>query len=148
MRLWTLHPQYLDSRGLVALWREALLARAVLQGRTSGYRHHPQLIRFRSQASPVACLNAYLRAVYDEAARRGYHFDAAKLGRPVTRHRIPETTGQLAFEWAHLRGKLETRDPERYLGLVRTRRPLAHPLFVIAPGPVRAWERPRTRGAA
>ena len=29
MRLWTLHPKYLDGVGLVALWREALLARAV-----------------------------------------------------------------------------------------------------------------------
>ncbi|WP_338140756.1 pyrimidine dimer DNA glycosylase/endonuclease V [Candidatus Nitrotoga sp. 1052] len=28
MRLWTLHPCYLDSRGLVALWREALLAQS------------------------------------------------------------------------------------------------------------------------
>ena len=26
MRLWTLHPKYLDAAGLVALWREALLA--------------------------------------------------------------------------------------------------------------------------
>jgi len=25
MRLWTLHPKYLDARGLVALWREGLL---------------------------------------------------------------------------------------------------------------------------
>ena len=37
MRLWTLHPKYLDPQGLVALWREALLARAVLQGKTRGY---------------------------------------------------------------------------------------------------------------
>jgi hypothetical protein len=39
---------YLDGRGLVALWREALLAQAVLRGRTRGYRH-PQLARFRSR---------------------------------------------------------------------------------------------------
>ncbi|HEU5178767.1 MAG TPA: pyrimidine dimer DNA glycosylase/endonuclease V, partial [Burkholderiales bacterium] len=32
MRLWSLHPKYLDARGLVALWREALLAQAVLRG--------------------------------------------------------------------------------------------------------------------
>jgi carboxyl-terminal processing protease len=29
MRLWSLHPKYLDAQGLVALWREALLAKAV-----------------------------------------------------------------------------------------------------------------------
>jgi hypothetical protein len=43
MRLWSLHPQYLDPQGLVALWREALLAQAVLRGKTRGYKHHPQL---------------------------------------------------------------------------------------------------------
>lgn len=55
MRLWTIHPKYLDTRGLTALWREALLARKVLKGLTIGYRHHPQLERFRQQARPVAC---------------------------------------------------------------------------------------------
>ena len=29
MRLWSLHPRYLDRQGLTALWREGLLARAV-----------------------------------------------------------------------------------------------------------------------
>ena len=51
MRLWSVHPKYLDARGLVALWREALLAQAVLRGRTNGYVHHPQLQRFRTQPS-------------------------------------------------------------------------------------------------
>ncbi|MDI6747818.1 MAG: pyrimidine dimer DNA glycosylase/endonuclease V [Rhodocyclaceae bacterium] len=41
MRLWTLHPRYLDARGLVALWREARLAQAVLGGKTRGYTHTP-----------------------------------------------------------------------------------------------------------
>ena len=43
MRLWSIHPRYLDSMGLVALWREALLAQAVLRGETKGYKFHPQL---------------------------------------------------------------------------------------------------------
>ncbi|MEN6399799.1 MAG: pyrimidine dimer DNA glycosylase/endonuclease V, partial [Rectinema sp.] len=29
MRLWTLHPQYLDQKGLTAAWREGLLAKKV-----------------------------------------------------------------------------------------------------------------------
>lgn len=48
MRLWSLHSRYLDSRGLVALWRESLRAQKVLMGDTIGYRHHPQLDRFRA----------------------------------------------------------------------------------------------------
>ena len=141
MRLWTIHPRYLDSRGLVAVWREALLARAVLRGETRGYRSHPQLTRFREHPHPLRGLNSYLAGVYDEALRRGYRFDRRKLGRGRSPRRIPETTGQLAFEWAHLLKKLEQRQPGRFAELRSVTRPAAHPLFRIVPGPARAWER-------
>ena len=141
MRLWTVHPKYLDARGLVALWREALLARAVLRGTTRGYRHHPQLTRFREQARPVECLNQYLAAVHAEACRRRYAFDHRKLGRARPALRITETTGQLAAEWVHLLSKLRERAPERYQEMVTTRHPAAHPLFRMVRGRVRAWER-------
>src|SRR5262245_66662200 len=101
MRLWTLHPKYLDAKGLVALWREGLLAKKVLSGRTRGYRHHPQLVRFRSHRRPEAAIDAYLAAVYAEAGRRGYRFDAAKLDGLRLRQPIPETRGQLFYEWSH-----------------------------------------------
>ena len=79
MRLWTLHPRHLDAAGLVALWREALLAQAVLLGRTRGYTRHPQLERFRTAADPVAAIAGYLRVVADEAKARGYAFNAARI---------------------------------------------------------------------
>jgi len=141
MRLWTLHPQYLDPRGLVALWRESLLARAVLRGRTRGYRHHPQLARFRSQPDPVACINRYIRGIYEDARRRGYRFDQTKLGRSEGCGRVAESEGQLAYEWLHLKRKLRSRSPAWYREVGRATRPRAHPLFVIHPGPVRPWER-------
>jgi pyrimidine dimer DNA glycosylase len=141
MRLWTVHPKYLDPVGLVALWREALLARAVLRGETRGYRSHPQLLRFRAHAHPVGALNRYLQAVYGEARRRGYHFDWRKLGRGGPGGRIPESSGQLAFEWGHLLKKLKTRHPARFQELLTVQRPMAHPLFRIVPGPVEGWER-------
>ena len=81
MRLWSLHPKYLDPQGLVALWREALLARAVLQGKTKGYKHHPQLRRFQESPSPRRYIAAYLKEVHAEATRRGYRFDGKKIGR-------------------------------------------------------------------
>ena len=145
MRIWTVHPKYLDGRGLLAVWREALLARAVLRGNTRGYRRHPQLARFRSEPRPVTCLNAYLRAIYDEAGRRGYRFDRGKLGRAPGRHRIAATTGQLAFEWRHLKRKLRARSPAAYRALRSERGPAAHPLFIVADAPVSAWERPAGR---
>ena len=75
MRLWSLHPRYLDPQGLVALWREALLAQAVLGGKTRGYQHHPQLERFRALVAPRSAVSAYLKAVHAEAVIRGYSFD-------------------------------------------------------------------------
>jgi Pyrimidine dimer DNA glycosylase len=136
MRLWTLHPKYLDATGLVALWREGLLARAVLRGETRGYRSHPQLTRFRAHPHPVGALNRYLDAVYVEARRRGYRFDRRKLGRASSGRRIPETSGQLAFEWAHLLRKLKARQLHRFEELITVHGPAAHPLFRIVPGPV------------
>lgn len=140
MRLWTLHPQYLDSRGLVALWREALLAQAVLAGRTRGYTHHPQLARFRAAPSPAAAIAAYLHAVHAEAARRGYAFDAMKIAARGRAEAIVATRGQLDYEWAHLRRKLEQRAPAWLAGLRGRSRPDAHPLFRIVAGPVADWE--------
>ena len=141
MRLWSLHPSLLDARGLVALWREGLLARAVLRGRTRGYTRHPQLDRFRRCADPVKALDAYLWAVHDEAARRGYAFDARKLGPRRARGRLAVTRGQLAHEKRHLAAKLRARAPAALGALRRAAAAPAHPLFRIVAGPRADWER-------
>jgi hypothetical protein len=141
MRLWTLHPEYLDAKGLVALWREALLAQKVLRGLTRGYRHHPQLQRFTATAHPPAALAAYLQGVHTEATRRGYHFDGSKIGRPRARGKISETRGQLLYEWAHLQQKLKRRDPARWQQLSGVTAPKPHPLFRVKTGGVREWEK-------
>ena len=141
MRLWTLHPQYLDAQGLVALWREGLLAQKVLRGRTRGYRHHPQLERFKAQRDPVASIARYLREVQAEAARRGYAFKASKIARRNGARAIPETRGQLRHEWEHLLRKLERRAPARFAQVSRVKHPRAHPLFTVKRGRVRDWER-------
>jgi len=141
MRLWTLHPKYLDPQGLVALWREALLARAVLRGETKGYRHHPQLIRFQSHAAPRSAINAYLGSVLAEADVRGYAFNRRKVG-PVRAHRrIESTAGQLEYEWRHLMRKLRARSPSLYRRWRSVASPESHPLFRIRRGAVESWER-------
>jgi len=113
VRLWSLHPRYLDSRGLVALWREALLAQAVLHHRTKGYKRHPQLDRFRRARAPVGFIAAYLRVVRDEASRRGYEFDPGRIARAARAKRAMVTRGQLDWERRHLLAKLRRRDPSR-----------------------------------
>jgi hypothetical protein len=140
MRLWTLHPQYLDARGLVALWREALLAQKVLQGATKGYRHHPQLTRFRAASHPQAAIASYLFVVLAEAKNRGYAFDASKIPRKRMHGPIDTTEGQLLYEWQHLKRKLRQRDPKRYKDLRALKVPLQHPLFRIVRGAVEEWE--------
>jgi hypothetical protein len=141
MRLWSLHPAYLDSQGLVALWRESLLARKVLVGQTRGYRHHPQLIRFQAQAHPEQAIERYLWGVYAEALRRGYQFDGSKLGPEPTGALLPVTEGQMQYEWQHLRRKLRQRAPANYRQMARVTEPQTHPLFYIVAGAVEAWER-------
>ena len=140
MRLWTLHPQYLDSRGLVALWRESLLAQAVLLGQTEGYRHHPQLLRFREHPSPLGAIGTYLFGVHQESERRGFHFDSSKINPARVESRIEETEGQVRFEWHHLMHKLQRREPRLFAELATVSHPESHPLFHIAPGEVRDWE--------
>ena len=143
MRLWSLHPRYLDPQGLVALWREALLARAVLRGLTEGYRRHPQLARFSTHRFPCAAISAYLGAIYEEALLRGYAFDRRKVGRLRSVEHIPVTRGQLEFEWQHLLAKVAERNPGHYRELRLVRAPRCHPLVRLRAGNIEAWERAR-----
>jgi hypothetical protein len=140
MRIWSLHPQYLDAKGLVALWRETLLAQKVLLGETKGYRNHPQLKRFKDHRDPLAAIAAYLQGVAREADRRGYRFDASKILRKGTKAKIRVTDGQIAYELAHLLAKLKVRDQAAYERLVQTENPLVHPLFTVVSGEVEDWE--------
>lgn len=144
MRLWSLHPKYLDAAGLVACWRETLLAQKVLRGLTAGYTKHPQLNRWREQPDPVAAVGAYLHFLHAEATARGYRFDAGRIAVAppdpgAWLGAMPVTAGQLALEREHLRAKLEARSPEALPRLDDVALP--HPLFASVPGPVAAWER-------
>jgi hypothetical protein len=141
MRLWSLHPRYLDAKGLVALWREGLLAQAVLGGRTRGYRNHPQLERFREHADPVSAIGAYLRHVAVEAEERGYNFDRSKLPSKTTSIPLTVSDGQLRYEWQHLTAKLRDRDPARLDRFAADVSPDPHPIFTVVPGPIASWER-------
>jgi len=141
MRLWSIHPRYLDPQGLVALWREALLARAVLRGQTRGYKHHPQLERFKQHPTPRSAISVYLAAVHAEATARGYSFDASKVGRGGTSILIPVSGGQIDHEWDHLLRKLAKRSPARYRELRTMRRPQVHPMMRRRAGGIESWER-------
>ena len=141
MRLWSLHPQYLDSKGLVALWREGLLARKVLRGLTKGYKHHPQLVRFKAQRNSVQAIDRYLMEVLIEADKRGYAFDRKKIGKRLSHKRIRITSAQLEYELEHLRKKLKKRDRKKFAELQNISFPRTHPLFTVVKGKVEDWEK-------
>lgn len=141
MRLWSIHPKYLDAKGLVALWREALLARAVLRGETQGYRHHPQLARFAAHPQPRRAIEAYLNAVLEEAHRRGYTFDARKVRKTTGVKPIGVNRGQVSYEVAHLLAKLKRRNPARWREQRRLTRWTVHPMMRVRTGEVEEWER-------
>lgn len=141
MRLWSLHPKYLDSKGLVALWREGLLAQAVLRGQTRGYRNHPQLNRFKEHRQPLAAISRYLYVVYLEADARGYSFDRSKIRLVRKKLVVPVSRGQVRYEWHHLLRKLRRRSPHLWRAWRTVRRPKIHPLFSLHRGPVEPWEK-------
>ena len=140
MRIWSIHPKYLDTKGLLALWKETLMAKNVLEEKTKGYKNHPQLIRFKSSENPLKGINQYLAAVYQESQIRGYHFNKDKFSicnEPIT---LTVTRRQIEYETQHLLKKLKTRDMERYYRLLKEIYIEPHPLFKIIDGEIEEWE--------
>ena len=109
MRLWSIHPKYLDAKGLVALWREALLAKNVLLNKTKGYKNHPQLIRFKNHPLPILSINYYLNEIFLESKKREYKFNIDKIEQVKSVKQISVTSGQIKFEFEHLLKKLKQR---------------------------------------
>lgn len=140
MRLWSLHPKYLDAKGLVALWRETLLAKHVLEGKTKGYKNHPQLNRFKKTKDPVNSINRYLSVVYKEAVEREYTFDKTKIKWGFKNSRMNVTSGQIDYEFKHLKSKLSKRDPVKLKEIKKIKKIDTHPMFKIKEGEIEDWE--------
>ena len=141
MRIWTVHPKYLDRIGLVALWRETLLAKHVLEGRSKGYNNHPQLDRFKNTDKPVDSINQYLSIVYQDAVKRGYHFNKDKINWNFKPTKITVTTSQLKYEVSHLLKKLKIRDIQTYNKLKGYKKFDVHPMFKVVEGDIENWEK-------
>jgi len=140
MRLWSIHPCYLDAKGLVALWREALLAQKVLQGDTRGYKNHPQLIRFKNTNNPLGAIAEYLKRIVDEADARGYKFDRTKINNEIFGEKINVNNGQVEYEFKHLQNKLKKRSPELYSKSKKVEKIKLHTIFKQVNGNIESWE--------
>ena len=140
MRIWSIHPKYLDAKGLVALWRETLLAQNVLAGNTKGYRNHPQLTRFKGKANPLSAIGSYLRGVHNESIVRNYKFDQSKILTPKGRQTLPVNDKQIEYEQEHLLRKLKYRNPPLYKKWKSISNFDVHPMFKKIKGPIEEWE--------
>ena len=142
MRIWSLHPKYLDWMGLGAQWREALLAQKVILGKTKGWRNHPQLNRFKEHPQPLKAVGYYLNKIYCEALSRGYNYTYLKILEPTDSiERIPINQGQIDYEFKILMERLEKRTPDKFVDNSREETILVHPLFEIRAGPPEQWEK-------
>ncbi len=142
MRLWSIHPKYLDRKGLLALWRESLLAQKVLFEKTRGYKKHPQLERFKQHSKPLKAIGFYLYDIYKESRRRGYSFKKDKISRINKNIKpIKVSQGQISFEVKHLAAKLKKRDRESFSRILKIKKIKLHPLFVSAKGGRESWEK-------
>jgi hypothetical protein len=142
MRLWSIHPKYLDVKGLVACWREGLLAKKCLEGLTKGYKNHSQLCRFKASKLPLDYINKYLSIIVLEAQNRGYKFNQDKINQ--SNQNIPEmpvTLGQLTWEFQHLKNKLQKRDINKFKEIKNLTSIEVHPLFTVIAGGVELWEK-------
>jgi len=146
MRLWTINFKYLDAKGLLALWREALLAKNVLEGLTKGYKNHPQLIRFYTHQNSIDAINAYLLEVYKEACVRGYKFDVTKVGKFDAENlsKIAVTRGQIEYEFSFLQEKLKLRDLKKYKENLNVKNIEISTIFTKIDGDIELWEKPKT----
>ncbi|MEM3726382.1 MAG: pyrimidine dimer DNA glycosylase/endonuclease V [Candidatus Bathyarchaeia archaeon] len=147
MRIWSIPPKYLDRQGLLALWREALLAKAVLEGKTRGYLNHPQLARFKGSKEPLKAINTYLSFILAEGVKRKFKFNPERIDQSLvnTNLKISVTTGQLCYEYNLLINKLLKRDPAMAKALLNNKAIEPHPLFIVVPGELEKWEKLRER---
>ncbi|WMT50842.1 MAG: pyrimidine dimer DNA glycosylase/endonuclease V [Ferroplasma sp.] len=143
MRLWSIDFSYLDRQGLLACWRESLLARNVLYGLTKGYKNHPQISRFKLSGEPVTAINTYIYYLFLESKERNYSFNESKLEYSMINRdfHIPVTAGQVTYEFKLLLSKLKTRSQENFNRVKGIDRPATCSLFIQVEGNIENWER-------
>ena len=142
MRIWSIHPKYLDWKGLGAQWREALLAQKVLQGETKGWRNHPQLNRFKDHPEPMKAIGYYLKQIHIESQERDYNYNYSKILKPTDSvEKIPINRGQIEYEYKILMERLEKRTLKKHKSNLKITEIKPHPLFVVREGPPESWEK-------
>jgi hypothetical protein len=157
VRLWSIHPEYLDRMGLLGLWREALLAQQVLHGETENYKNHSHMQRFYAlpKEDAMQYMSDYLFFVWQEGKLRGYKLNVNHIKDPRNggslsgspRKLFTVSSGQLALEYQILCMRTRNRDHKHFLGLEdkypshRMWVPKPNPVFTLIHGRKEEWEK-------
>lgn len=160
MRVWSIHPAYLDTKGLVASWKEGIQGLNALRnprkpnGKWAMFAHHPQLIRFKRFENPELCLSEYLHFIADEADRRNYNFNRNLILPRLDEnpYQIWITCGQLIYEWDFLSHKVTCRtgfweygkptiNGKSTVETIASWSCVVHPMVVLIPGDIECWEK-------
>lgn len=148
MRLWSLHPSFLDRQGLLGQWREAIQAKNALLNpdHPSNIWHARQLQRFKESPAPMRNIAIFLHVVADEMILRGYHPNVSLI--PYYPEKIPHyisvTSGQVDYEIKFLQAKLEKRNPTFLPRLWNIRLLMfnqLNPVFKEVGGDIEPWEK-------
>ncbi len=122
-----------------------MLAQKILMGVKKGesarYLNHPQMERFKKHKNPLGALATYLFYVWKEDVWGAYGFDKDRIKGVLIEERMEVTSGQLEYEFKHLKKKLKIRDAEKYKELLTIKEIEANPFLVVKKGPVASWEK-------
>lgn len=132
MCLWSIHPKYLDKLGLIALWREGLLAQKALSVPSTQYIRHSELERFKNNENPLKAIGSYLCYVAAEGAKRGYNFTHERIVYPnFDDYLIIINDDTLNLEVKNLKNKLKLRDKTKFKELTEMSKIESNPAFYL-----------------
>lgn len=149
MRVWSIHPKYCDTPRLNGMWREGLLAKAVIEGTTpkGGYRKHSQAERLKVHPDPVKLINHILYEVWKVAQERGFKYDIKKLNKRIVDEplstKLEVTRGQIEYEFNFMQHKIGAVDTRYKINTEEVRKNgiEVNPCFKIVPGDIMDFEK-------
>lgn len=146
MRIWSIHPKYLDTKRLTAQWREALLCKSILEGKTKSYTKHPQYLKLLKLKNPYQFINFFLLTIWEESQKRGYKYDKSKINLDEVKIfdnvYLDVTIEQLKYEFCHMLQKMNNDDPQYLKNIIFLKKEgiISNPLFNSIDGNIMNFE--------
>lgn len=154
MRLWTIHPKYLDGKRLTSQWKEGIQMMHIWKeigenpepAKRLGYVSHPQVRRLSNLLVADSglislLLHQHLTAVHEESVQRSYSFNKKLIDdlAPDCKNapKVYVTMGQVAYEFA----LMATKNNEWSQKVAIDPYMLCNPIFQVVSGSIESWEK-------